>query len=146
MINLVLSIVPLLIVLLAVRVPIRASILFLPIPVLLLLFFSLGFGLLLSLVAMYFPDVAEMYNVALRGWMYLTPIIYPESLLRNAGLDWLLFINPLYHLIKIFRTPINNGQIPTIEELWPAALVSGMMLIIGWLIFTKRSDEFAYRV
>ena len=32
-------------------------------------------------MAVYFPDVAEMYQIFLTAWMYLTPIFYPESIL-----------------------------------------------------------------
>lgn len=43
------------------------------------------FGLFISSVAVFFPDVAEMYQVLLTAWLYLTPIIYPESLMQRNG-------------------------------------------------------------
>ena len=145
-VNLTLSMVPLLVVMLFIRAPIRASILFLPVPALFLLLFSLGFGLLLSISAVYFPDVVEMYQIVLRAWMYLTPIIYPEHLLPDVVLQWIRILNPMYHLINFFRIPVHVGRIPTLIEAWPAVLISLLTVIVGWLIFTRRSDEFAYRV
>jgi len=56
-------------------------VLFLPVSILLLTAFTLGFGLMLSALAIYFPDVAEMYQILLTAWMYLTPIIYPEEII-----------------------------------------------------------------
>ncbi len=146
LVNLALSVIPLVLVMLVVGVPIRLSILFTPIAALLLTAFSLGLGLLLSVFAMYFPDVSEMYKVALRAWMYLTPIIYGEELLANGGAKWLLVVNPMRYLVNIFRIPIREGRIPVWEEFWPAALIAGVMLAVGWLVFTRQADEFAYRV
>ncbi len=45
--------------------------------------FTLGFGLIISTFAVYFPDVAEMYQIVLTAWLYLTPIIYPEEILPS---------------------------------------------------------------
>ena len=73
MVNVTLSIVPLVLVMLVTGVPIRLAILFLPVPLLLLAFFALGVGLTISTLAVFYPDVAEMYGIAIVGWMYLTP-------------------------------------------------------------------------
>ena len=61
---------------------------------LLLLAFALGVGLLLSTLAVYFPDVAEMYQIVLLAWMYLTPIIYPETIVPEAYRWWMFNLNP----------------------------------------------------
>jgi len=88
LVNLTLSLVPLLLVILIIGLPITGAILFLPVPMFLLAAFSLGVGLLLSTIAVYFPDVAEMYQIFLTAWMYLTPIFYPESILPE-NIAWL---------------------------------------------------------
>ena len=81
MVNLVLAIVPLLLVSLILKFPLGWAILFLPVPMLLLAFFAFGIGLLLSTLAVYFPDVSEMYQIVLMAWMYMTPIIYPANII-----------------------------------------------------------------
>jgi ABC-2 type transport system permease protein len=146
LVNLLLAFVPLLLVMQIYNVKITWALLYVPFPTILIMFFSLGLGLILSVATMYFADVAEIYKVGLRAWMYLTPIIYPESLLKNNGYGWLLDINPMRHLIRMFRLPIQDGRIPTWEETWPGLLIGVVTLLVGWYIFTKYSDEFAYRV
>jgi len=146
LVNLGLSFIVVLVVMLITRVPIRWTILFLPVPVLILLCFSLGLGLLISTWAIYFPDISEMYQIVLSGWMYLSPVIYPESLLPNNLRFWFQHLNPMFDIIRLFRMPIYDGRLPTFAELWPMTLVSGVVLMIGWLVFTSKSDEFAYRV
>ncbi len=143
--NMGLAFIPLILVMAVVGVPIRLPILFLPVPILFLAFFTLGLGLALSTIAIYFPDVAEMYQVLLTAWMYVTPIIYPESILP-AKYQWILHINPMYYLVKLWRLPLYDGKWPTWGDVWPAGAIAIVMLLVGWYIFTSKSDEFAYRV
>ncbi len=145
LVNLLLSVVPLLVVMLITQTTIHLTFLFLPISILLLTGFALGFGLLLSALAIFFPDVAEMYQILLMAWMYLTPVIYPEEIIP-AQFMTIYRINPMYWMLKMFRMPVYEGVIPTLQDLWPALAWSVGMLIVGWLFFTSRSDEYAYRV
>jgi len=145
MINLVLSFVPLVIVMVVTGTPVRITVAFLPVSILLLASFTLGLGLMISTVAVYFPDVAEMYQIILIAWMYLTPIIYQETAIPQKY-QLILHLNPLYYLVKLWRVPLYDGRWPIWNEVWPAMLIAFGMLLAGWLIFTSKSDEFAYRV
>ena len=145
LVNLLLSIIPLLLAMVSTQTTIHLTFLFLPISILLLTAFALGFGLLLSALAIFFPDVAEMYQILLMAWMYLTPVIYPEEIIPAQFLT-IYRINPMYWMLKMFRMPVYEGVIPSLQDLWPALAWSVGMLIVGWLFFTSRSDEYAYRV
>lgn len=145
LVNLLLSVIPLLVVMLITQTPLQPAFLFLPISILLLTGFALGFGLLLSALAIFFPDVAEMYQILLMAWMYLTPVIYPEDIIP-AQFQTIYRLNPMYWMVKMFRLPVYNGVLPTFQDLWPAVAWSVGMLVVGWLFFTSRSDEYAYRV
>jgi len=146
LVNLILSLIPMIVVMLVSGLPIRLSILFLPVPILLLLAFSLGIGLIVSTWAIFFPDVSEMFQIVLAAWMYLNPIIYNETMLPDQLRFWLERLNPMYNIIRLFRLPIYDGRLPTWGELWPSIVISFAVLAVGWLIFTSKSDEFAYRV
>ncbi|HMU93336.1 MAG TPA: ABC transporter permease [Anaerolineales bacterium] len=144
--NLGISFIPLVFIVLIIGLPIRWSILFVPISMLLLGAFALGVGLIVSTMSIYFPDVSDMYSLVLTGWMYLTPIVYPETLIPEAYRYWFFHLNPMYYYVKIFRAPIFEGVIPDGSTLLVAALISTVTLAIGWLFFSKRSDEFAYHL
>lgn len=146
LVNLVLSLIPMLIVMLFSGTPIRPSILFLPVPILLLMAFSLGIGLIISTWAIFFPDVSEMYQIVLAAWIYLNPIIYNEAMLPPNLRFWLERLNPMYNIVRLFRMPLYDGRLPSWEEIWPSIVISLAVLIVGWLYFTSKSDEFAYRV
>jgi len=145
LVNLIISIVPLVIVMLVDRAPFYWSLLFLPVSIVILTAFTLGFGLFISSLAVFFPDVGEMYQVLLTAWMYLTPIIYPETLISPNLLPFFK-INPMYWMVKMFRLPIFEGRIPNWQELLPAFSWAVGMLVFGWIYFTSKSEEYAYRV
>jgi ABC-type polysaccharide/polyol phosphate export permease len=145
LVNLVISVVPLIAIVLILRIPITASILFLPISMILLTCFSLGIGLLLSTMAVYFPDITEMYQIILLAWMYFTPVIYPQDVIPQAYRFWIFTFNPLYYLLRLFRMPIYDGVLPDWQTLLIGAGVSFATLFVGWVIFSRKADEFAYQ-
>ncbi|HNB51601.1 MAG TPA: ABC transporter permease, partial [Anaerolineales bacterium] len=117
----------------------------LPIAIVLAGMFVLGFALLISTLAVYFTDVVELYSVALQALFYLTPIIYPANSIPKA-LQFVVKLNPLYTLIELFRKPIFLGQAATGAEFLVGAVIAVVMLGVGWVVFTSRADEFAYRI
>lgn len=145
LVNLVLSFIPLGLVMVVSGAPFPPTLLFLPVSVLLFLLFTLGIALLVSTLAVYFPDVAEMYQIALLAWMYLTPIIYPEEIVPEAYRWWMFNLNPMYHLVSLFRLPLYDGILPSLPRLATATAMALVVFLIGWVVFTRRADEFAYR-
>ena len=146
LVNLVLSMIPLIFVLLITGNPLRITVLFLPISFLCLAAFSLGVGLLISTWAIYYYDIAEMYQILLTAWMYLTPIIYPESIVPENLRIWLFTLNPMYHIVSMFRIPLYEGVWPDASQTIAAVGISFLVMVAGWVVFTRKSDEFAYRV
>ncbi len=146
LVNLVLSLVPLAAVMLVTGTPLTPTALLMPVAIALLALFTLGIGLLLSTVAVYFPDVAEMYQIVLLGWMYLTPVIYPEQIIPAGYRWWLLNVNPMYHLVQFFRLSLYDGHWPSPIHLAVMAAAAVGVLIVGWVVFTQKADEFAYRI
>lgn len=146
LVNVLLSLVPLVIVMLIVQVPIRWTIIFLPVPILFLAMFALGIGLLISTMAIYYSDIAEMYVIFLTAWMYLSPVIYPQEILPEAYRLWIVRLNPMFYLIELFRAPIYYGEIPGLPLVLISGAISIFTLFVGWMFFTQKSDEFAYRV
>lgn len=143
-VNLTLSLVPLIVVNLVIGIPIHTTLLLTPLAMVMLAMFSLGVGLLISTIGIYFADVVEMYHIILTAWFYATPIMYPLSILNESTL-MVVKLNPMLHLVGLFRDLVFYGTVPPIQT-WLLCLgLSVGMLMIGWLVFTGKSDEFAYR-
>jgi ABC-type polysaccharide/polyol phosphate export permease len=145
LVNLTLSLVPLVGVMLIVGVPIHPTAFLLLPAMFLLACFTLGVGLFISTLGMYFPDVVEMYGVILMAWMYLTPILYPLKILPER-VQFFLKFNPLVYLVELFRMPIYDGLIPPLSMWLIGMAVAFTTLLLGWIAFAWKSDEFAYRV
>jgi ABC-type polysaccharide/polyol phosphate export permease len=146
LINLAISTIPLVIILLFEGIPLNFTILLLPLPVLLLAIYALAVGLLISTIAVYFPDFVEVYNILLMIWIYLSPVIYPEEILTPTLRVWLSILNPIYSLIRLFRLTIYDGRLPTLVELLPAVVIPVIIFMVSWILFTKKSNDFAYRL
>jgi ABC-type polysaccharide/polyol phosphate export permease len=116
--------------------------LFFPVPLFLLAIFSLGISLVLASLALHFHDVVNMWNVLLRAWYFLTPIMYPESIFPQK---YRIFLeaNPLYHILRCFREPLLEGHLPTLDTLLLATGVSFVALALGWWVFSRHRFEFA---
>ena len=145
LVNLVLSCGPLFIIMIAVGVPLRPAMLFLPISFVILAVFVLGVSLGLSSLAIYFDDVAQMYQVAVVGLMYLTPIMYPIGIIPERFL-WLVKWNPLTILFELVRLPIYGGVLPSLRLLTASVALAGGALVLGWLLFRKLSAGFYVRL
>jgi ABC-2 type transport system permease protein len=146
LVNLLLSLVPMAVVMLFTGMPISWTVVFVPISILILGAFALGVGLLISTWAVYFPDIAEMYQIVLSAWMFLTPIMYPEDILPEAYRAYITMLNPMYHLVKLFRIPIYFDRLPTLPEFLIPLAIALITLVVGWVVFTRKSDEFGYRI
>lgn len=76
-INLLASFTALILVMLAMRVELHYTVLLVPIPLIFIVLFSLGVGLILSAITVKFRDIMHLYSVFVTALMYLTPVIYP---------------------------------------------------------------------
>jgi ABC-type polysaccharide/polyol phosphate export permease len=144
-VNFSMSLLPLVAIAFLEGVPPDVSLLWVPFAMLLVAAFALGVGLLLSSLALEFPDVIEMYQIALSAWYFLTPIIYPLQIFPEAH-RWILNLNPAYHILEVFRHPIYWSSAPGPLTIAAAAIAALVTLLLGWFTFTMRADRIAYRV
>ncbi len=144
LVNIAFSLIPMVIIMVIANIPIRWSLLFLPVSMLLLAAFALGIGLFVSTLAVFFPDVSEMFEILVRAWWYLTPIIYPVDRIPVHLQKWFM-LNPMYYYVQLFRLPIYEGVFPPITTLIISVVFALFTLVAGWLLFSSKSDEFSYR-
>lgn len=117
------------------------KLLFCLIPLILLFFFCLGVGLLLSAYAVYFRDLFHLYGVLLTALNYATPIFYPVSIIPEEY-KFLITYNPLTYYLESFREIVYNNQYPDISLLLICTGISSLSLIIGGYIFYRKQNNF----
>lgn len=144
-INLIFALVPLLLILLITGHPLTPSLLFLPVAILLAALFTLGAGLLLSPLSIFFNDIVEMITVILSVLMYLTPIFYPKEIVP-AKMRWIVRFNPLRSILEVFRDPIYYGKVPPLSHITVSCLIVLVALAVGAWAFRKSSDRIPFYI
>ena len=147
-VNLLSSMIALVIVMVVTRSRVTPTVLLAVFPLLYVLLFSTGVSLFLSAAAVCFRDLMHLYSVVTTAWMYLTPVIYPMSILDGAP-RWAVFIinaNPLTAFIKIFRAVVLDGvTAPWILHV-QSIVWCVIALVIGSLVFKKSQDKFILKI
>lgn len=144
-INLLFALVPLLLLLVVTGHPLRPALLFLPVAIVVAALFTLGAGLLLSPLAVFFADVVELVGVLLTLLLYLTPIFYPKEIVPAAML-WLVRFNPVRSILEVFRDPIYQGEVPPLGHFAVAVGIALLALGAGAWAFRKSSDRIPFYV
>lgn len=144
-VNLCLALVPLMAILVIKGHPIRPAILFLPVSIVIAGAFTLGAGLLLSPLAVFFSDVVELVGVLLATLMYLTPVIYPKDIVPEPYFNIVRY-NPVRSILEVFRDPIFYGKVPPLTHLSVAVGIALAMMVLGLLVFRKSSDRIPFYI
>ena len=143
--NLLLALIPLALVMLITGHPFSLALLWLPLAILLLVMFTLGLALFMSTLAVYFVDVVDLYSILLTVWFYLTPVIYPVEIVPPRFAP-LVQLNPMTTMLGLFRSIVYLGETPSLQSWLIAAGLAVVSLGAGWLVFTRRANDFAYRI
>jgi ABC-2 type transport system permease protein len=121
----------------------------------LLALFAAGIALMLAIANVYFRDTQYFVTLLLQIWMYLSPIIYPESIVRadsakiggllgtNISLADLYGLNPMEHFVSLFRTLMYDERWPDPSD-WLICLSWAIgSLVIGAAVFRHNERKLA---
>ncbi len=145
LVNLMTSFIALLIVMVLTLTPTTWRIVLVVFPILFVLIFSYGLGLILCVVATSFRDMQHLYGVLTTAWMYLTPIFYPLSMLpkwvRNI-IEW----NPLTVFVEMVRDVVLYGVIPDGSLFLKSIMYCSIVMILGIIMFKKKQNTFVLKL
>ncbi len=136
-----LSLVILFMVMLVTHVDFTMYIIFASLPILALLILTIGVGLIVSTVNVFFRDLQHLYGVFLMLLMWLTPIFYPPEIVP-ASFRFIQTYNPLFAIIQCCRSSFLYGALYNMNELFFAMGSAIVALIIGIIVFYKFQDKF----
>ena len=143
--NMLFSLIAVVIVAIATKLPITPAILLFPLPLIYVFIFSLGVGLLLASYAVFFRDLLHLYGILLLIWTYLTPIFYPITILPENVKKVMMF-NPMFVYIDNFREIILYGKVPSLSSNLLCICYSLIALLVGTLAFRKTKDKFIFYI
>ncbi|WP_339489339.1 ABC transporter permease [Pseudomonas sp. EL_65y_Pfl2_R95] len=102
--------------------------------------FSIGLGIMLGVLNVFFRDVGQFVGIFLQFWFWFTPIVYPASILP----DWVkpfLSANPMVPLISAYQGIFVYGRWPDWSSLLPTLIIAVVLCVLAMRLFRKRSGE-----
>ncbi len=109
------------------------------IPLTVIAVLTMGVGLLLSTLNVFFRDLEYLWTVVLMLIMYTCAIFYKVDKIKTAA--WIFKINPLYSLIVNFRNAV-FGRPMDMYHFWYSLTFSFVIFAVGGLVFFKKQDKF----
>lgn len=100
--------------------------------ILMLLIFSLGLSMFLSVVCVYIRDIQYIMSIILQIWFYATPILYKTSMLGGAE-EFVIKVNPIANYLILIRNCENTQTINLNGSYVLAIFYSAASIIIGIL-------------
>ena len=116
--------------------------LFFPIVILQVFIFSLGLGLWLASITVFFRDIQYLWGVFISMWVYMTPLFYPVSIIPEEYRILYQNANPMYGYIEQFRDIILYARFPNLETILIGFITALIVLYLGAWYFNKKQDEF----
>jgi ABC-type polysaccharide/polyol phosphate export permease len=105
--------------------------------------FALGIGLALSAYNVLYRDVGYLVALALNVLFYLSPIVYPITLVPEevGGLPLrrIIELNPLTKFVTMARDLVYFGRLPASRTVVYACVVSAVVLVLGWAVFERKA-------
>jgi lipopolysaccharide transport system permease protein len=101
---------------------------------------ALGIGMVVGILNVFFRDVGQFMTIALQFWFWLTPIVYPASILPEHVrpiLDW----NPMAPIIATWQGVLVKGTPPDWGSLVYPLVVALLLCTLGLRMFRKRAGE-----
>lgn len=117
--------------------------------------FAVGLGSAFAIMTIHFRDTQYLLTIVMQVWMYLTPIIYPASRIKELsdeqGELWstgvsvfdIYTINPMYHFVTAFRQLLYDNRWPDSVHLITCATWAVAALLIGAWVFSRNEKRIA---
>jgi len=155
LVNFVLALLVLFAMLFAFKIRLTVWALWLPFIMVTQVIFTLGLGLLLATVNVFYRDTGVIMGVILQAWFFLTPVFYPIDILPTqryiAGLNLNIhrltyILNPMASIISSYRVVLYHGAPPALDFMARTLVTATAMLAFGYWIFRRYSVVFGEEV
>jgi lipopolysaccharide transport system permease protein len=104
---------------------------------------TLGLGLMVAAVHVFFRDTAQILGMVFNAWFYLTPVVYPLALVPGRFRGW-LELNPLTPLVGLYRQAfLGGGSLAPVPGTGRLAVAAAVLLSVGFWLFRRLKRAFA---
>jgi len=119
------------------------GLLWLPLLVAVQLVLGLGFAYVLAALNVFFRDVEHILSVILLAWYFLTPVLFPVSILADRPRELaLLHLNPMTAIVVGWQRGLLDGAPPEWDALAYAAAFGVVLFVAAFAYFRRAKDGF----
>ena len=102
--------------------------------------FAISLGMVLGVLNVFFRDVGQLMAIVLQFWFWLTPVVYPASILPQAVRE-LLVLNPMAGVVQAWQSIMVRHALPDPASLVPALVVGLLLAMLATRLYRKRAGE-----
>lgn len=113
-----------------------------PLLVIVLALMAMGFGMVISSMTTKYRDVQLLMTQFVGLWMYVTPVIYPLSMVKNPLLHTVMSLNPVTPLMESFKYCLLGVGDFSLPWLGYSLLMTLLLLLFGIVLFNKVQKSF----
>lgn len=107
------------------------------------LLLTAGLGYLTAGLTVFLRDIPQSLGVILNLWFYLTPIVYPATVIPEEWRVWIFSLNPLAGIAEIYRDLILVGEVKHWTEWGAVSVISLVVFYLGLLVYRRLRPAFA---
>lgn len=127
------------------KVKLGLPLLFLPLLMVFQIAFTSGLAFFVSSLNVFYSDVRHFLEIFLNIWFWLTPIIYPMTLVPER-FQTLYRLNPMVLFVESYRNALLYNKLISFSEIMILFLVGLAFLILGHLVFNSYNPKFAEEI
>ena len=127
------------------KVKFTAKLSLLPFIIIIQFFFVYGLSLILSCSNVFFRDIERIINPAIRLWFYLTPIVYPFSMVPEKLL-FIYMLNPMTIIVTLYRYAVLDIALPQKELILSGIFLSFAVFFLGFWFFNRTEKNFLKKI
>lgn len=123
---------------------INPTILLFPLLIIMLGCLGLGFGLIISSMTTKYRDLRFLISFGVQLWMYITPVIYPLSVMKNnyPHYMWVIVANPLTSILETFKYGFTGVGVFDWWYLLYSFIFTVVILLLGIVVFNRVQKNF----
>lgn len=111
-----------------------------PLSILVTIAGTLGLGAWLAALNVKYRDFRYVIPFLVQVLFFLTPVIYPITLLKYPVLKYLLACSPMYAAVELFRYPLTHEFQDSVFMM--ISLLSGLIILLVGIFYFKRTEDF----
>lgn len=118
------------------------AIIYLPVVIVVEYFLALGLTMIACAVTVFLRDIEYILGIILMAWQFLSPVMYGLDMVPDT-IRPIMAVNPMTSILSVYRDIFYYKQVPDIENLLLAAVLGGLLMVIGFIVFENLKKHFS---